>query len=350
MPRLESQAKAGYYPTPDRVTETIASMLYKQYERHEHHRLTRVLDPCCGTGAALEELGESLAANSRVQVKTFGIELNAGRAKEASQRLDRTLSADLFSTSIANEAFSLLFLNPPYDDEIRSGDDAKKRTELAFLQKCTTYLKPGEGVLIFVVPQKILRGAARYLAANYEQLECMDFPSPERERFNQVFLMGVRKTVQLADPKEEGKIKAWSQGEIPKHYPQPKYAVPSTADGDILFTSLFFDPQNIAEEAAVSGLWANRALRKTLNPPEEERKRPLMPLRQGHVATLIAAGFLDNMELEDEDETKILVKGRSYKEPVLVESTAEKEVHREVLKHEITTLNLRTGEFAEIRA
>ncbi len=54
------------------------------------------------------------------------------------ERLGRALAADLFQTSIANGAFGLLLLNPPYDH-----DSEDKRTEHAFLTHCTRYLAEG---------------------------------------------------------------------------------------------------------------------------------------------------------------------------------------------------------------
>jgi hypothetical protein len=41
-----------------------------------------------------------------------------------------------------------------------------------------------------------------------------------------------------------------------------------------------------------------------------------MPLRRGHLAMLVAAGFLDNLALES-DGRRVLVKGRTGKEMVL---------------------------------
>ena len=50
-----------------------------------------------------------------------------------------------------------------------------------------------------------------------------------------------------------------------------------------------------------------------------------MALRRGHMAMLVAAGFLDNLCLEAEGR-RILVKGRTSKEMVMVEDSPEKEV------------------------
>ena len=67
------------------------------------------------------------------------------------------------------------------------------------------------------------------------------------------------------------------------------------------------------------------------------------------MAMLVAAGFLDNLVLEAQGR-RILVKGRTSKEMVLVEDTPQKEVHRERLNTTVTALDLDDGEIADIAA
>ena len=74
-----------------------------------------------------------------------------------------------------------------------------------------------------------------------------------------------------------------------------------------------------------------------------------MPLRRGHLAMLVAAGFLDNLQLEA-NGSRILVKGRTSKEMLLVETTPEKEVYRERLRTTVVALDLDIGEITDIAA
>jgi hypothetical protein len=77
--------------------------------------------------------------------------------------------------------------------------------------------------------------------------------------------------------------------------------------------------------------------------------RPLMPLRRGHLAVLIAAGFLNNI-LPEAAGRRVLVKGLTYKESVPVESDdPEVEIEREVLRTSVVALDLRTGRFEVIQ-
>ena len=93
--------------------------------------------------------------------------------------------------------------------------------------------------------------------------------------------------------------------------------------GDILFTTRTVDPVAAAAEARRSGLWTNTDITDSLWPAGDSRTRPLMPLRRGHIAMLVAAGFLNNLALEAGGR-RMLVKGRTSKEMELVEDSPER--------------------------
>ena len=186
--RLAAQAKGGFYPTPPRVVDLVSQLLYGARGRQRSADTLRILDPCCGSGDALAQFAGLLRDRSTVPVETCGVELHRDRAEQAAHVLDRALACDLFATSIANNAFGVLFLNPPYDF-----DSEDKRTEHAFLMHTTRYLTEG-GLLLFIVPKQRLSVSARYLSSHYRDIRCWAFPSPEREVFDQVVLIGRRKS------------------------------------------------------------------------------------------------------------------------------------------------------------
>ena len=165
--RLAAQAKGGYYPTPDRVVDMIAGLIDTPYGHRRYNRETlRILDPCCGGGDAVAQMAEELRHRGDLPVETYGVELHRDRAGAAEERLDRALAADLFQTSIANGAFGLAFVNPPYD-----WDSEDKRVEHAFLTQTTRYLAEG-GLLVFIVPRQRLAVSARYVSTHYRNLRC----------------------------------------------------------------------------------------------------------------------------------------------------------------------------------
>lgn len=333
MSRIESVAKGGYYPTPARVAEAIARFLIPAPAGGK--RVARLLDPCAGTGDAAATVADALGA------ECFGIELNAERAEAARARLDHVLETSAFSVRLANGAFSCLFLNPPYQH-----DDEKRRLEHAFLTSLTRALCPG-GVLIFLIPQRRLALSARYLASHYVGFRACRFPDPEYAAFRQMVLFAVRKPRASLDPAVQARLEAWGQDDLPPLPEDPmdglRFPVPALPTREILFASLFFDPLQAAVEARRQGVWTQPQLTEQLWPADEAPVRPLMPLRKGHLALLIAAGMLNNIVL-NQGGHQVLVKGRAYKEPVLVESGDEQtEIEREVLRTAITVLDLRTG-------
>ena len=344
--RLQAQAKGGFYPTPPRVTDLIAELIQPPAAYARNDETLRVLDPCCGEGLALEGLANALRKPHAAEVETFGVELHSERAEEAKGRLDHVLGTDLFQTSIANGAFGLLYLNPPYDFD--SGED--KRVEHAFLTHCTRYLAE-DGLLVLVVPRHRLAVSARYLASHYARLEGWAFPDPEREAYDQVVVLGTRKADIFHEAHAEERIQQWVAGDVatltPRRY--PLYVAKATPAGDVLFARRSIDPVAAAAEARDSGLWASTAVTELLWPAKDQRTRPLMPLRRGHLAMLVAAGFLDNLQLEAEG-SRILVKGRTSKEMILTERTPTKETFRERLSTTVVALDLDSGQVTDIAA
>jgi predicted RNA methylase len=331
--RLESTARAGYYPTPPRVTAAIARLL--PAEPAGGRRIVRLLDPCAGTGEAALTLARALGAES------FGIELNEARAMAARERLDHILATSAFSVRLANGAFSYLYLNPPYSD-----DEERRRLEHAFLTSLTRALCPG-GVLIFVVLQRRLGVSARYLASHYTGFAAYRFPDPEYSAFGQMVLFAARKSQAAPEPAVQAQLETWSRTELAPLPDDPAAPLPlrtpSLPAGEVVFASLFFDPAAAAAEAQRRGVWAKPQLAEQLWPPEEIKVRPLMPLRRGHLALLIAAGMLNNVVLE-QDGRRVLVKGRAYKELVAVETEDEDaRIEREVLRTSIKVFDLANG-------
>ena len=164
-------------------------------------------------------------------------------------------------------------------------------------------------------------------------------------------LFGYRRAEPLPDPHAEEQIREWADGEpetlSPHRY--PVYTAATTPAGDILFATRTVDPVAAAAEARRSGLWASPEITDSLWPTGDLRTRPLMPLRKGHMAMLVAAGFLDNLCLES-DGQRILVKGRTSKEFALVEATEDKETYRERLRTSVVSLDLGDGQITDIAA
>ena len=60
--RLAAQAKGGFYPTPPRVVDLLADLIYAPAGAYARRQDTlRILDPCCGAGEAVAQLAATPA-------------------------------------------------------------------------------------------------------------------------------------------------------------------------------------------------------------------------------------------------------------------------------------------------
>jgi hypothetical protein len=334
----------GFYPTPPAIAEAIARSLARSGPG-----LIRAIDPSCGEGTAMCVATAALGD----PVERYGIELNRQRAHAAEVALTRALRADIRSTRVANAAFGLVFLNPPYDFDVRADlDEAAQRLELYFLQASLRYLAPG-GVLVYLIPERRLSSkVANVLAYQCEQIQVFRFPGEEYARFQQIVLFAVRKATAFRDEEVLRTLRAiGSRTRIPPDLPaqvEPAYNVPTARPvPNLLFQSLSVDPADLVQEMEKYGVY--EPILRRLHPEAATcRMRPLMPLRRGHLALVLASGHLNNELVEDPATgDRLLVKGRTEKDTLRLEENGEDGsrtiTERDVLKIVITALDLRSG-------
>jgi SAM-dependent methyltransferase len=340
----------GYYPTPDVVAQRIGRALTRA-----GIGVIRTLDPCCGEGTALVLATKDLAE----PVERYGIELNQARAMAAKEKLTRVLRADLRSTRIANGAFGLVHLNPPYDFSVRTQlDEAAERLELHFLQASLRYLQP-QGILVYLIPERRLESRiASLLAYHLEAVQVFRFPGDTYEAFKQIVLFGVRKAKPYRDEEVLRHLQAIGRltaapPDLPESVPAP-YRIPAApAARSLLFQNLDVEPEDLLREIETHGL--NGSLMDRLHPPAAAHTlRPLMPLRRGHLALVLASGHLNTELVEDpRTHTRLLVKGRTEKDVSRSEREAEDGstiiTERDLLKIVITALDLRSGKLLTIQ-
>ena len=242
--RLEAQAKAGFYPTPPKVVDIIKTWIGEKMAGPR-----RLLDPCCGTGEPAAQIAAAAGCDA------YGVEINTERAQVAKKILTKVVAGDLFSVRARPGAFSILYLNPPYDFDAEDG-----RTELSFLKHTLPYLAP-RGLLLFVVPQKrITTRIARVLSAYFEDLKVRKFPADEFQAFGQIVIAGLKK----ARAEINGDVLA-SLSEIPTmdlpemHRKEFSLSIPAVGR-DFFIRSSEFGPDELSEELKASTLWKEPAL------------------------------------------------------------------------------------------
>ena len=316
MARIASVVKQGFHPAPP---EAIAAILrhLKIPDPPPEERISReainIIDPCAGEAKALVQLAEGLGVSWG---HVFAIELNASRAARIAEAYPdvRLLGPCSFAaTRITRHSFSLVYLNPPFDDELNGG----QREETSFLRQSVDLLVPG-GILVLVCPVNQVYGKSRMcelLDTWFDQLELFLFPDHCRQ-YNECVVFGRRRKTALTDELifEEGiltnrGIRRCSAAPIAKlarlgepQFREWRYAEPDSASRKTeldtwelpfsvapkRFQKTALTDEELERELARSPL--HDALRqRTLSP----LKRPPLSLNKGHTSLLLMTGMLD---------------------------------------------------------
>lgn len=340
MTRLASIAKAGFYPTPERVVEWIGNHVLPSQERG------RFLDPCCGEGIAAQHLANLW------NLEAYGIEIDAERARASAERLHKVLNLDYAAARIPTHAFQVLYLNPPYSPD----ESEAKRAEYRFLRDTGKWLQP-RGILIYIIPQYRLDARmARHLATYYRELTAYRFPDPEYDDFSQMVVFGIARQDPLFDESLALKLLQQCRGQLPilPEIVSERYEIPPPLETRFYFRGNQIDPDEALNEALRVGVWHSHEWKQWLEPPQAlDALQPLMPLKKGHLAMLIAAGLLQNLVLEKETatfgRTSLLIKGRTYKVADQVEGDDEnEEISRDRFVTEIVAVDLQSGEITRL--
>jgi hypothetical protein len=300
MARLESEAKGGFYPTPQEEMELIL----KRLSCTVGESIT-LLDPCCGKGAALKQWKDAMTTKG-ANPTSYGIEIEKSRATQAEMVVDHLAKCGYEEARMSHDAFSAMYLNPPFMQ--MNGE----RMETTFLRDLTgDYLQAG-GILIFNLPQNVLKDVAKILASRFVDIKVYRFTDTNYDAYKQVIVYAVRRRKGLRSEKE----RVYQQNiekELYNYAFLGKNALPSlnVADWDTNFYTipknekpvLLFQSLKVEEEDILASLQSSNKFYekieekiKDLNITTGKQINPAMPLKLTHIATAIASGTLpENM-------------------------------------------------------
>lgn len=279
MARNASRLKLGYYPLVTAEALRLRRLLGFPPE-------CAVLDPCAGTGAALRRITDE------TQARRYGIELDSFRAMEAQRVLDEVVQGSVFDAHCPVESYSLLYLNPPYDDEIADGRN--RRMEGVFLEHCFRWLRPG-GILVLVIPGNRIGSCSDVLAPHFRELGIYRLTDPDAARYSQIAVLGIRRTRRERERLHDRDVAAARElfVNIGRNYarlsplpdqPDRIYSVPPSAPNVRLsYRGL---PMDLVEDLLSSSRAYRQAGRVLFAPEVEVRGRPLTPLHAGHVGPI----------------------------------------------------------------
>jgi hypothetical protein len=319
--RLEAQMLGGFYPIPIPALDKVLSYLVPEVG-------CTLLDPCAGKGVAVGYLAHKLGIEPK---DVYAIELEEGRAADLAPMLpgSKVLApADFHQTDISASSFSLVWCNPPFDDEIGGGG----RVEMSFLLRAIR-LVATKGIICLVCPEGVMSrdDMRREVLSNFDSVSCRPFPE-EHRRFREVVVMGRKR------PRAVEVYKGW----LETVYGQTEE--PCTlraADGPRRFAKSGLTDAEILRAMAASPL--NRVFVQVCEAPIPT---PPLELRRGQLALVLAGGLL-NTTLQKPGETPILIKATPYKETYV--SSEETEVKHEGTDREDTVTTVVTSERIKLK-
>lgn len=373
--RTAGWAKLGYYPTPDRVTDMIASqtsnalyhpMLSSRSGRERTEPRTFLFDPCCGEGNAIARFADLLEHKAKQCVhfgdgaifRTYGVELHQERAQTARRQLTRVWNTDIDNARIRPDSYHYLWLNPPYDWSEDEDQDGSRRLESRFLHHATWGLTPN-GILIYIIPRHVLRHDARFLSEHYRSLRVFRFPDPEYADYRQVVVFGQRREYPQYTPGISGIADDLARMAAPHAdirelefddvglYP----AIAECRAVGYPVRVMEHTPEVVAQAAQSEGLWHSRAIRSLLSTePEQTRIRPIEPLPEGHAAMVAANSMMDNVIIRDptEGHDPIVLRGFFRKRNQETFRSSQVAVRTDYFESNIRALNTRTGQIDEV--
>lgn len=291
MARLESESKAGFYPTPPEEMELIL----RRITANKGDSIS-VLDPCCGKGDVLAQIEHHISTLKAIP-EMYGIELEKSRAEEAKKKVKNILACAYENTRLSHDAFSMLYLNPPFM-EYRG-----ERAETTFFRDLTAsdYIIPVGGLVVFNLPQYVLGDVAKLIATRLDQVRVYRFTDANYPVYKQVIVMGYRRATGMGRDKElETKLKIYAESG-PEVLPEldngdwesVQYILPVQKKPVELFQSTIVDIQDIREsmkqvhfEQKVMEKVTDVMLTSTV------QLRPARALKVAHLSQAILSGKL----------------------------------------------------------
>lgn len=288
MARLASQSKGGFYATPDGQM----SLILPHLKVKDLKGYLNFLDPCCGEGEALKQLGDHFSEAHQITVKTYGVELEETRFEKANKQIHQVIH-DGYENIRTEANFNLLWLNPPYDEVFH------ERTELTFLRALSSKSKnvlAKNGLLMFCIPQYVVDKCAMVLSERFRHIKVYRFTDDAYDVFKQVVVFGY---FGAPSTREEVKETRKYLKEIGSSGPEilrtleeieEEFELCPSEEPITLFRAGRLNSNELLQDLKESTIFSEFEKRVTPKVNKSSMERPLLPLKLAHAGTAIASG------------------------------------------------------------
>ncbi|MBK9750100.1 MAG: hypothetical protein IPO91_25455 [Chloroflexi bacterium] len=311
--------------------------------------VTRMLDPYAGEGEFLE------AAAKAWNVTPYANELDGERAQKCVERFGPTqaVRCDVERLVASNEAFGILWANPPYDHDKLA--KASKRVEFAYLRHAWKWAADGAIILWVVYNHHLTEEAAAFFAKNSRSVDVWALPGKHLGEYDQIIVAAIKGTQPEPGALYNAILREKAEPRPLVVQTQPIYRVPPPRDPNRKFV---FAPDVIDEAQGLrlitdGGAWRSNAFQALLQtPPPPTEIEPVVAPRPGHLALVLAAGVADGAVIETTEYGRVALRGktRHVEQIARVEVEADpNDPERQVKKTTIrlkpsTTLSLLSGD------
>lgn len=300
MSHIGNKLLAGFYATPLSQGQIVKDML-------SFKDSTTILDTTCGEGEILSFLQEGNPA-----VKTFGVEIEKGRALKAQKVLDVCIHAPIESCIITNQIFGMTWCNPPYDMTLTgAGDTETERKEYTELSRATRYLK-GHGIMVYLIPSYRFSDPkiARLLASYFEDVQIARFDDEEYLAYKQCVFIGRKKLARSKTYNEDifemllqFKNEDYILNEVPTlstlKASGAVWHVPTATQNVPTFYSRLEPKENLVEPIRENKGF--QMFKERTKPRDASLNgQPIINIAQGQLALLLAAGMVNGIVGEGE--------------------------------------------------
>lgn len=295
------------------VDEFYLQMIGKTFKTDED-RPIRLIDP-------RPRMGESIAGLTALMPEntvTYAAAVPEREGNLTKQKFDRVALGTLKGSTISNDAFDIMFLQPPITLEKQS-ERLMIKKEKDLIRDTIKYLRPG-GYLILLLPHfRFYKDICLILTKNFTDFQIRKFAGSSFDKTGVLFLIAKRKPKSKdgreVDPKDYRAIRhlynldkveniineSFEEIQLPEGETEVKFFRGSILDIDEIKT--IFE-----NSGSMNQFWKEQEVEKLSENPQN----PLLPFNTGQLGLVLTSGVLDGVVDEGRGYYHV-VKGRVVK-------------------------------------